>query len=288
MQAKAATRANGPLSIRDALYEEPGPKTRAKIRIGTAISAVLVALLLGFVVYQFWATGQLDPRYWEFFTWGSTWAYLFAGLRGTLAVALTAGAIALVLGLALMLGRTSGVRWLSALCRVVTDFFRGVPSLLLIYFFFLVVPQYGIRMSSFWMITLPVALAASGVLAEVLRAGVNAVPRGQAEAALALGMRPFRVKLKIVLPQAIRYVIPSLISQLVVVVKDTTVAYVVSYPDMLQNARVLITNYDALVSTYLVVALIYILLNYAINQLSVYVARRSGTRVVSKYNINPA
>ncbi len=75
-------------------------------------------------------------------------------------------------------------------------------------------------------------------------------------------MSPFRVKLKIVLPQAIRYVIPSLISQLVVVVKDTTVAYVVSYPDMLQNARVLITNYDALVSTYLVVAVIYILLNY--------------------------
>lgn len=287
-QTKAGARAAAPLSIRDALYEPPGPKMRMKIRIGTAVSAVLVAVLLGFVVYQFWATGQLDPRYWEFFTWGSTWAYLMAGLRGTLTVALTAGAIALVLGLALMLGRTSGIRWLAALCRVVTDFFRGVPSLLLIYFFFLVVPQYGIRMSSFWMITLPVALAASGVLAEVFRAGMNAVPRGQTEAALALGMRPFRVKLKIVLPQAIRYVIPSLISQLVVVVKDTTVAYVVSYPDMLQNARVLITNYDALVSTYLVVAVIYILLNYAINQLSVCVARRSGTRVVSRYSTNPA
>ena len=287
-QTKADARVAAPLSIRDALYEAPGPKTRMKIRIGTAVSAVLVALLLGFVVYQFWVTGQLDPRYWEFFTWGSTWAYLMAGLRGTLTVALTAGAIALVLGLALMLGRTSGMRWLAALCRVITDFFRGVPSLLLIYFFFLVVPQYGIRMSSFWMITLPVALAASGVLAEVFRAGMNAVPRGQTEAALALGMRPFRVKLKIVLPQAIRYVIPSLISQLVVVVKDTTVAYVVSYPDMLQNARVLITNYDALVSTYLVVAVIYILLNYAINQLSVYVAHRSGTRVVSRYSTSPA
>ena len=287
-QTKAGARVAAPLSIRDALYEAPGPKTRMKIRIGTAVSAVLVALLLGFVVYQFWATGQLDPRYWEFFTWGSTWAYLMAGLRGTLTVALTAGAIALVLGLALMLGRTSGMRWLTALCRVITDFFRGVPSLLLIYFFFLVVPQYGIRMSSFWMITLPVALAASGVLAEVFRAGMNAVPCGQTEAALALGMRPFRVKLKIVLPQAIRYVIPSLISQLVVVVKDTTVAYVVSYPDMLQNARVLITNYDALVSTYLVVAVIYILLNYAINQLSVYVTRCSGTRVVSRYSTNPA
>ena len=240
------------------------------------------------MVYQFWATGQLDPRYWVFFTWPSTWSFLLAGLEGTLKVSITAGAIALVLGLALMLGRISGIRPLAALCRVVTDFFRGVPSLLLIYFFFLVIPQYGIKMPAFWMIALPVALAASGVLAEVLRAGVQAVPRGQTEAALALGMRPFRVTLRIVLPQAIRYVIPSLISQLVVVVKDTTVAYVVSYPDMLQNARVLITNYDALVSTYLVIAVIYILLNFAINQLSVYVSRRTGVQVVDRLATDPS
>ncbi len=275
-------------SMRDALYEEPGPKTRRRIRIGTGVAAIAVAALLGLVVYQFWATGQLDPRYWVFFTWPSTWSFLLAGLEGTLKVSITAGAIALVLGLALMLGRISGIRPLAALCRVVTDFFRGVPSLLLIYFFFLVIPQYGIKMPAFWMIALPVALAASGVLAEVLRAGVQAVPRGQTEAALALGMRPFRVTLRIVLPQAIRYVIPSLISQLVVVVKDTTVAYVVSYPDMLQNARVLITNYDALVSTYLVIAVIYILLNFAINQLSVYVSRRTGVQVVDRLATDPS
>ncbi len=275
-------------SMRDALYEEPGPKTRRRIRIGTGIAAIAVAALLGLVVYQFWATGQLDPRYWVFFTWSSTWSFLLAGLEGTLKVSITAGAIALVLGLALMLGRISGIRPLAALCRVVTDFFRGVPSLLLIYFFFLVIPQYGIKMPAFWMIALPVALAASGVLAEVLRAGVQAVPRGQTEAALALGMRPFRVTLRIVLPQAIRYVIPSLISQLVVVVKDTTVAYVVSYPDMLQNARVLITNYDALVSTYLVIAVIYILLNFAINKLTVYVSRRTGVQVVDRLATDPS
>ena len=270
------------MNMRDALYEAPGPRTRARMRVGTAVAAVAVAGLLAFVVYQFWATGQLDPRYWEFFTWGSTWSFLFSGFLGTLKVALTAGAIALVLGLALMLGRTSGVRPLAALCRVVTDFFRGVPSLLLIYFFFLVVPQYGIKLPSFWMLTLPVALAASGVLAEVFRAGVNAVPRGQVEAAEALGLSPWKAKTKIVLPQAIRYVIPSLVSQLVVVVKDTTVAYVVSYPDLLQNARVLITNYDALVSTYLVVAVIYILFNYAINRLSVWLSERTGARVIDR------
>lgn len=142
-------------------------------------------------------------------------------------------------------------------------------------------------MPSFWMLTLPIALTASGVLAEVFRAGVNAVPKGQREAALSIGMTEGKVMRKIILPQAIRYVIPSLISQLVVVVKDTSVAYVVSYPDLLQNARVLISNYDALVSVYFVVAIIYILVNYAINQWAVSVARRSGTKVVTRSQENP-
>lgn len=267
-------------SMRDALYEAPGPKTKRKIMVGTAVSAVVVALVLLAIVGRFYATGQLDARYWTFFLEWSTWRFLLQGFAGTVRVALTAGAISLVLGMLLMLGRISKVKPLSAACRVVIDFFRGVPSLLLIYFFFLVVPQYGVKMSSFWMLTLPVALAASGVLAEVFRAGVNAVPRGQVEAAMSIGLSPAKTMLKIVLPQAVRYVIPSLISQLVVVVKDTTVAYVVSYPDLMQNARVLITSYDALVSVYFTIALIYILINYAINKASVAVANRTGVKII--------
>ena len=267
-------------NVRTALYEAPGPRARRRIAIGTAASAVLLVLLAALVVRQFYVTGQLAPRSWSFLLEWPTWRFLLQGFVGTVEVALTAGAIALVLGLALMLGRTSGIAPLAALCRVVTDFFRGVPSLLLIYFFFLVVPQYGIQMPSFWMLTLPVALAASGVLAEVFRAGVNAVPKGQVEAALSIGLSPAKTMRKIVLPQAVRYVIPSLIAQLVVVVKDTTVAYVVSYPDLMQNARVLITNYDALLSMYLVVAVIYVLINFAINKASVYVARRTGVKII--------
>ena len=267
-------------SMRDALYEAPGPRTRRKVAIGTAISAVVVAALLVLVVRQFAVTGQLAPRYWSFFLEWTTWRFLLQGLVGTVEVALVAGAISLVLGLLLMLGRTSGVRPLAAVCRIVTDFFRGVPSLLLIYFFFLVVPQYGIKMPSFWMLTLPVALAASGVLAEVIRAGVNAVPKGQVEAALSIGLSRAQTMRRIVLPQAIRYVVPSLIAQLVVVVKDTTVAYVVSYPDLMQNARVLITSHDSLVSIYLVIAVVYVLINFAINQLAAVVSRRTGAKII--------
>ena len=267
-------------SMRDALYEAPGPRTRRRIRVGTAVAAVAVLVGIALIVRQFWVKGQLDARYWSLFLKWTTWRFLGEGLLGTVAVALSAGAIALVLGLLLMLGRVSGVRPLAAVCRVVTDFFRGVPSLLLIYFFFFVPAQLGLKMSSFWMLTLPVALAASGVLAEVFRAGVNAVPRGQVEAGLSLGLSRAKIMRRIVLPQAVRYVTPSLIAQLVVVVKDTTVAYVVSYPDLMQNARVLITNYDALVSVYLVIAVIYILINYAINKASVYVANRTGVKII--------
>lgn len=271
---------SAPRTICDALYEAPGPKTHRRMVVGTIVSALVVLWLVYLVWHQFYVTGQFAPRYWSFFAQWPTWRFLIDGFRGTIAVAVTAGVISLVLGMLLMLGRVSENRALSAACRVVIDFFRGVPSLLLIYFFFLIVPQYGIKMPSFWMLTLPVALAAAGVLAEVFRAGVNAVPKGQVEAAYSLGLTRGKVMRRIVLPQAIHYVIPSLISQLVVVVKDTTVAYVVSYPDLMQNARVLITSYDSLVSVYFVVAVIYILINYAINQASAYVSRRMGVKII--------
>ena len=271
--ARAAT-------IHYALYEAPGPKTHRRTIIGTAISAVLVVIAIALIIRQFYITGQLAPRYWYFFGQLSTWRFLFQGFRGTVVSALAAGIGALAVGLLLMLGRVSVYRPLSAVCRVVTDFLRGIPSLLLIYFFFLVVPQYGIKLSSFAMITLPVMLTASGVLAEIMRAGVNAVPKGQVEAAMALGMRRARIMWKIVLPQALRYVIPSMVAQLVIVVKDTTLGYVVSYADLMQNTRVLITNYDALVSMYFVVAIIYVLLNFAINQAANLIAKRMDVKVI--------
>ncbi len=278
---------SGSVSMRDALFEAPGPKTKRKILIGTVISSIAIAAILVWVVLRLYQMGQFDASYWYFFGQWSTWRFLLQGLAGTAEVAVTAGVIALALGILFMFGRISKNRVVSGIFRVIINFFRGIPSLLLIYFFFLVIPSYGIKMPAFWMLTLPISLTASGVLAEVFRAGVNAVPNGQREAALSLGMTEGKVLRKIILPQAIRYVIPSLISQLVVVVKDTSVAYVVSFPDLLQNARVLISNYDSLVSVYFVVAIIYILINYAINELAVRMARQSGTKVVTRAQENP-
>ena len=265
-------------SIRYTLYEPPGPKTKRLIRIFTVLSLIALAIGIVLIIRQFAIEGQLAPKYWSFFTRWTTWRFLLNGLAGTLETAAGAGIIAFIAAFFLMLGRISRFRVLRGICTALIEFTRGVPTLLFIYFFFLVVPQFGISLKAYWKVVLPVAISACGVVAEVLRSGVNAVPKGQREAALSLGMRDGQVFLKIIFPQAIRYVVPTLISELVIVVKDTTFAYVVSYPDLMQNAKVLISNYDALLSVYLVAAVIYIIINYILNKIASYVAKKTAAK----------
>ena len=261
-------------NIRDFLYEEPGPKTKMKIRVVTALALAVLAFLIYLVIRQFVQTGQLSARYWDFFGRLTTWRFLGEGLLTTLEAALTGSVISFLLGFILMRGKLQ-----KGIVRLVStwliEFTRGVPTLLFIYFFFLVVPRTGWKLAPFWKITLPCAISACGVVAEALRSGVNAVPKGQREAALSLGMTERRLFYRIVFPQAIRFVIPSLIAELVIVLKDTTFSYVVSCADLMQNAKVLISNYDALLSIYLVVAVIYILINYLLNKASDRLARQN-------------
>lgn len=262
------------LTAKDALYEPPGPRTRRIVNIATALSLLVLAALLALVVRQFAVTGQLAARYWSFFARWTTWRFLGAGLAGTLGAATVSGILAFAAGFLLMLGRVSHSKAAQRVCTALVEFTRGVPTLLFIYFFFLVVPQLGIKLPALWKISMPVAISACGVVAEVLRSGVNAVPKGQREAALSLGLRDWQMFFKVVFPQALRYVIPALIAELVIVVKDTAFAYVVSFPDLMQNAKVLISNYDAMLSVYLLVAVLYILINWLLNKASVWAARR--------------
>jgi len=268
-------------SVRDALFEKPGPKALKKIRLVTALSLAALILLIFLVIRQFYITGQLDARYWSFFLRFTTWRFLWLGLLGTIEAASLGGVLALITGFLLMLARISKYRILNILSAALIEFTRGVPTLLFIYFFFLVVPEMGIKMSALWKVVFPVSISACGIVAEVLRSGVNAVPKGQREAAISLGMSEAATFLRIILPQAVRFVVPALISELVIVVKDTTFAYVVSFPDLMQNAKVLISNYDALLSVYLVVAVIYIIINYLLNQLSLYLAGRMDVSTVN-------
>ncbi len=259
-------------SIIDVLYEAPGPKARRKIRAATIVSMAVLLCLLVLIILQFYKNGQLDPRYWSIFLRKTTWTFLGEGLLGTVKAALGASLVSFGIAMLLMLWRISSRKILRGISVTLIEFTRGIPTLLFIYFFFLLAPQFGLKLPAYWKITLPVAISACGVVAEVLRSGVQSVPRGQWEAAMSLGMRWGSMFFKVIFPQAFRYVIPALISEIVIVLKDTTFAYVVNYADMMQNARVLISNYDALLSVHLVVAVIYILINYVLNKISVAAA----------------
>lgn len=255
-------------TVEEALFQNPDTKTQVLIRLGTLVAIGFLILLAGLIVWQFHSAGQLQAKYWEFFAWPTTWGFLLSGLWGTLSSAAMAAVIALTVGLVFLAGRLSKVtpvRWLAV---TVIEFLRGVPSLLLIYFCFLILPPLGIKMNSYWMVTLPIGLSTAAVVAEVYRSGVLAVPRGQAEAASSLALSGWQVFFFVVFPQAIRYVVPSLVAQLVIVVKDTTFGYVVTYGELMQNAKVLIANYNSLVPVYLIVAILYCLINFAISKAS--------------------
>lgn len=255
-------------ALEDILFGAPSPQARKLTRVVSAAAAAVLLLMAAAVVFRFQSAGQLQLRLWHFFTLPTTWAFLGNGLIGTLASAAMAALIALTFGLVLLLGRMARprlVRWPSI---AVIEFLRGTPTLLLIYVCFLVLPSLGVKLSTYWMLTLPVGLSTAAVVAEVYRAGVLAVPRGQTNAARSLGMTEARVFIHIVFPQALRYIVPALVAQLVIVVKDTTFGYVVTYGELMQNAKVLIANYNSLVPVYLVVAALYCLVNYAISKAS--------------------
>jgi His/Glu/Gln/Arg/opine family amino acid ABC transporter permease subunit len=262
-------------TLEDILFGDLGHKAQAATRaVGVAAAAALLLVAVG-IVYRFHAAGQFEGRLWEFFAWQTTWAFLGKGLLGTLASAAAAAAIALAFGLVLLVGRLSPLRIARWPAVAVIEFLRGVPTLLLIYVCFLVLPSVGIKLSSYWMLTLPVGLSTAAVVAEVYRAGVLAVRSGQAQAARALGLTEAQAFAHVVFPQALRYIVPALVAQLVIVVKDTTFGYVVTYGELMQNARVLIANYRSLVPVYLAVAALYCLVNYAISRAS----RRLGRPV---------
>lgn len=255
-------------ALEDVLFGDLSGRARTIARVVSVLLAAAVLVLAGATVYRFHEAGQFDKRLWEFFGWQTTWAFLGKGLLGTLASAAAAAVIALALGLVLLVGRLSSSRIARWPAVAAIDFLRGVPTLLLIYVCFLVLPSVGIKLSAYWMLTLPVGLSTAAVVAEVYRAGVLAVPRGQTDAARALGMSEAQVFAHVVFPQALRYVIPALVAQLVIVVKDTTFGYVVTYGELMQNAKVLIANYRSLVPVYLAVAVMYCAVNYGISRAS--------------------
>jgi glutamate transport system permease protein len=261
------------------LFDEPGPRGRARIRLYTALGLAVLAALVALALWQFARNGQLGRSRWLPFLQLSYLRFLGEGLVGTLVATAIAAVLSFPLGVLLALGRLSRTRVLRWVSTAYIELFRGVPLLLLIYAFLLALPRFGINLPLLWKLVVPIVLVNTAVLAEIFRAGVNAVDRGQSEAAAALGLRDGQAMRLVVLPQAVRLVIPSLVTQLVALLKDSTLGYVVSYPELMKQGNNLTVYTHLLVQTYLIVALIYVVANIALSRLATYLERRLGTRV---------
>ncbi|MCI0157865.1 amino acid ABC transporter permease [Leifsonia shinshuensis] len=243
------------------MYDVPGPRGRRNILIGSIISCVLFAALIGYGLWQFASHGQLDPARWAPFTEWPIWQYLLVGLLGTLEAAAIVAVLGGLLGVLLALGRISRLRAVRWLCGFYIEIARTVPVLLVIYLMLFGLPQLGINLPVLWKLVVPLTIANSAVFAEIIRAGILSLPRGQREAALSLGMRPGQAMRFVVLPQAARNVAPSLVTQFVSLLKDTSLGYIVAFTELLYRGQVLASYLHLLIPTYVAVTVIYLVVN---------------------------
>ncbi|WP_216895261.1 amino acid ABC transporter permease [Nocardia alni] len=263
-----------PARPQDILFDLPGPRARRRIRIATALSLLALAALAAFVIRQFAAHGQLDASQWRSYTLWPIDNYLLGGAESTLLVTVVAAALAFPFGAALALMRLGRSRIPRFLARGYTELFRALPLLLLLYLFLFGLPRLGLTLSPFWQLVVPIALTNAAVVAELVRAGVAALDRGQGEAAASLGLSHWQSMRYVVLPQAIRRLVPALVSQLVRLLKDSTLGYVVSYLELLHRAQVLGEYNHTVLSAYLVAAAVFVVVNVGLGNVADRLERR--------------
>ena len=269
------------------LYDEPGPKARRRARIGTAIGLLFIAVLAYVAVRRLDDNGQfewelwgpwLDPSFEEF---PLVWELVRKGAMATLTAAGLAIACSLVVGVLLgtarmMLGRLARIPIV-----VFIELFRGLPVIITIVFVWRAFEQLDIDISALpgvdglWYLVIGLTLYNSVIIAEILRAGVASLPTGQGEAARAIGMTEGQVMRTVLLPQAFRIMLPALISQLVVVLKDTSLAALVAlYAELLDRGNQISQVLKNPIQTYFMIGLMFILINYALSRLATWVEAR--------------
>jgi len=272
------------------LYDAPGPRARLFSRVVSAIAIVVVIVGLYFL-YTFLAAprvnagggtpqpGMLDPSRWDLILDRALWrAIIFRGLLATLQMAAAAAVLAVAFGMFLSIVRTARSAWLRVPALVVIEFFRGMPVLLLMLFILLVFST-----GSYWAGVIALALYNGAVIGEALRSGIASLPRGQRESGLAIGLTPMQTRFSIEFPQAFRQMLPIIIAQLVVLLKDTSLAYIISYQELLavglrQGPTTFGNRY--FFTLFFVVLAVYLTVNLLLSAVARLVARRTaGGRV---------
>ncbi|MCZ2807650.1 amino acid ABC transporter permease [Modestobacter sp. VKM Ac-2983] len=274
------------------LFDVPGPKAQARIRIGTVIGALVVLAIVGFVLVRLAGNDQLDPQRWAVLfdpSSGVPQALAEALLR-TLQVALVGMVFATALGLLLAAGRLSDHRWVRIPVTTVIEFFRAIPLLVVIFALFFILPSFGIRLSAYAALTGGLILYNMAVLAEIFRAGILSIDKGQREAAFGIGLRKSQVMTLVLLPQAVRRMLPVLIAQLVVLLKDSSLGFIIGYFELLRQARSLVEFFipqfgnQYTFQLYVGAGLVYIIVNVLLSQVAKLVERRSSSTSTGSRN----
>ncbi|MFH8981931.1 amino acid ABC transporter permease [Streptomyces varsoviensis] len=259
------------------LYDVPGPKARTRNRVYGLLSTVAILALVAFVIYKFNDTGQFQAGLWEAYEYTDTQQRIVDGLLTTLKTFAIAAALSLALGAVLAVGRLSDhkpVRWAAT---VLVEFFRAMPLLIMIFLLFAAV----FTTEPMWALVIGLTLYNGSVQAEIFRSGINAVPKGQGEAAYAIGLRKTQVMTSVLVPQAVRSMLPSIISQLVVTLKDTSLGFIILYEELLFVGKSFaqqtppVNGVYAFIPMVIVFGSIYILLCLALSSLATWVERRS-------------
>jgi len=269
------------MSTQSLLFDLPGPKARARNTIFNVLAAIA---LVGLIVYAVWMlakAGQLDTRLWQpMIEWRSWKHYFLSGLYYTILAAVISVVLALVFGIVFGIGRLSelvAIRWV---CGAVVEFFRAVPVLILMIAAHNILGRGGYvlpKNAPLYAVVIALTLYNGSVIAELVRSGVYGLPRGQREAGLGVGMTRAQSIRLIELPQAIIAMLPALVSQFVIILKDSALGYMVTYSELLQSARLLGTqNPLPILQALFVAAVIFIIVNYVLTLLA-----QAATRIVS-------
>ena len=262
------------------LYDAVGPRGRRRILVGTVAGVLLVAVVLGVAVARLAAKGSFDAALWRVLTEGAVQRLIGRGLVATLRAAVVAMALSMAVGAVLAIGRLSRRAWVAGLAGVWVELFRGLPLLLLILFLFLGLPAVGVTISVFWALVAGLTLYNSAVIGEIFRAGILSLPKGQTEAAYAIGLRRGQTLRLILVPQAVRRMLPALISQLVTLLKDTSLGFVIGYAELLRNGRTAVEFLGGRYSIpiYTAIAAVYIAVNASLSFLARWLDRRTRRR----------
>lgn len=270
------------------LYDVPGPIARRRSRIASLISIVLIGAGLTWLMLTLAAPrtiangtvlpGLFDASRLDILGRADLWLGLWNALLSTLQLAAVGAIFAMVVGMGFLFARTASSRWVRTPAAIVLEFFRGMPVLLMMLFILLVFST-----GSFWAGVGALAVYNGALIGEALRAGILALPRGQREAGLAIGLTPLMALLLIEFPQAFRYMLPVIIAQLVVLLKDTSLAYVVGYGELLRYAQNMQNFFGGryLFTLFAVVLLVYLGVNLLLSWLAQIVARRTGNEAVA-------